>query len=293
MRAASHSTVGNEAIRRLVADAVRGRLARFLRNLKRAVKRPGDEPIHDLRVSMRRLAAALLTAKELRVGRPADDVLAQLDGLMRPLGKVRDAQVQMGLLQAVGQRDLKTISAYADLIEQREARFRAKSQKAMRRLEAARIKRGCKQVKTVLGGKRGAEPGELEAAANAGRRVLLRCYRAVQAYRRRALTQRDLAALHKMRLALKRLRYTSEVLQAAVPGMGVGRLKLFGKYQTYMGDIHDLDVLAQNIQKFYGPTVPPPVRRVLDRLARKRGRIFERLRKSFGKMEKDAFWETR
>ena len=146
---------------------------------------------------------------------------------------------------------------------------------------------------TVLGGKRCTEPGELEAAANAGRRVLLRCYRAVQAYRRRALTQRDLAALHKMRLALKRLRYTSEVLQAAVPGMGVGRLKLFGKYQTYMGDIHDLDVLAQNIQKFYGPTVPPPVRRVLDRLARRRGRIFERLRKSFGKMEKDAFWEIR
>jgi CHAD domain-containing protein len=284
--------MGNEAIRRLVGDAVKARLARFLRNLKRALKHPGDDPIHDLRVAVRRLAASLLTARELRVDGAADDVLAQLDTLMRPLGKLRDAQVQMALIQTLGKLDRKTISAYADLIEQREGRFRAKSQKAMKRLDAARVKKGCRLVRAALDGQPAGTAALRQAASQAGQRILQRCYRAMRVYRQMALVQRNLMALHKMRLALKRLRYTAEVLQAAIPELGAGRMRLFGQYQTYMGDIHDLDVLARNIEKFYGLRRTSPVRRVLDRLRRNRGQIFERLRKSFGKMEKDGFWRS-
>ena len=307
MRATSHADRGLDAVRRLVADAIKERSARFLKNLKRALKHPVGDPIHDLRVSMRRLAAALLATGEIRESRIAADVLSQLDALMRPLGKVRDAQVQLGLLGALGKRGAKTVSAFTDLLEQREARFRAKSQKAMKRLDAARIRKGCKQVQAELDGETSASHSALrsrpkgsvesrcgdeaarQAAARTAYRILLRCYRAVRSHRLRALNRRDLEALHKMRLALKRMRYTAEVLQSALPELTGGRLKLFGRYQTYMGDIHDLDVLAGNIREFYGATAAPAVHRVVERLTRRRERIFKQFRKSFGALEKSHF----
>ena len=289
MRATPHPDRGLDAVRRLVADAIKERSARFLKNLKRALKHPVGDPIHDLRVSVRRLAAALLATGEIRKSRIAADVLSQLDALMRPLGKVRDAQVQLGLLGALGNRDAKAVSAFTDLLEQRESRFRAKSQKAMKRLDGARIRNGCRQVRAELDGERCGDEAARRAAARTAYRILLRCYRAVRSYRLRALHRRDLDALHKMRLALKRMRYTTEVLQAALPGLTRSRLKLFGRHQTYMGDIHDLDVLAGNIREFYGATAAPAVHRVADRLTRRREQIFGKFRKSFGALEKSHF----
>lgn len=293
MRATSHSDRGLGAVRRLLADAVKERTARFLKDLKRARQHPVDDPIHDLRVSVRRLAAALLTTNEIRPSKSTVEVLSQLDTLMRPLGKLRDAQVQLGLLGALGKRDAKAVSAFANLLEEREARFREKSQKAMKRPDATRIKKGCKQVRAELDGERRGNEVARQAAARAAWRILLRCYRSVRAHRLRALNRRDLKALHKMRLALKRMRYTAEVLQPALPGLSVGRLKLFGRYQTYMGDIHDLDVLAEDIRKFYGATCSAQARHVVERLTRRREGIFGQFRKSFGRMEKAVLEQQR
>jgi len=293
MRAAPHSTQGLAAIRHLLATAVKERSVRFLRNLKRAIKRPASDPIHDLRVSVRRLAAALLVTKDVCKSKSADAVLSQLDTLMRPLGKLRDAQVQIELLNVLSKREKKVVSAFLALLEERESRFRTKSRKAMNRLNVARIKTGCKRVRAEMGDRRDNMAAVREAATKAAYRILLRCYNLVQAYRRQAISRRDLKALHKMRLALKRLRYTAEVLRPALPGLGDGQFKLFGRFQTYMGDIHDLDLLANDVKEFYRPKVSNAVLQVARRLARQCERTFAQFKRSFVRMEKDEFWRIR
>jgi CHAD domain-containing protein len=115
----------------------------------------------------------------------------------------------------------------------------------------------------------------------------------MRAYRRRAIEGRDEKAFHKMRLALKRLRYTAEIFQPALPRLGEGLMGLLGKFQTYMGDIHDLDVLAENIREVYAEEAPGDVRRVLRRLSQQREGILDQFKRSFVRMEKDNFWMRR
>ncbi len=297
MCAASHPARrlgGPDTVRSVLADAVKARASRFLKNLRQAAKHPDDDPVHDLRVSVRRLAAALLATAETARSRPAEDVLALLKTLMRPLGKLRDAQVQLGLLNALPNTDGKALRAYLGFLEAREARFRAKSRKAMKKLARAEIRKGCKDVRAGL-----RDPSTVKRSAAASASGLFaRCYAAVcahwvRAHRVTALDEADLKALHKMRLAVKRLRYTVEVLQPLLPQMGKRRLKMLGRLQTRLGDIHDLDVIAHNISAFYAPDISPPVRRVLDRFARNRKANFEAFRRAFLKFEKDPYWPGR
>ncbi len=57
----------------------------------------------------------------------------------------------------------------------------------------------------------------------------------------------DPASIHRLRIAFKKCRYSTEVLQPLLPGVDTKRLKAMQAYQTMMGNIQDAVVLAAGI----------------------------------------------
>lgn len=281
---------GIHIIRRLLATSIQELSACFLRRLKDAIQHPKGESVHDFRVAMRRLSATLLTAKEITATQSANAALAELDNIMRPLGKLRDAQVLLGLLEKLPKRHRNILSAFIRFLEAREARFRDKSRKMMRKLNVKRIRKLCKAARAELSPKSSPIMSKEQAGSALAHRILLRRYRSVVAYRLRAITHCNPEALHRMRLALKRMRYTAEVLHPLLPQMGQSRLNLLSQFQTYLGDIHDLDVLTEKISKFYDERADASVHQAVDRLVARRERIFTQFKRAFSKFEKDKFW---
>jgi CHAD domain-containing protein len=211
---------------------------------------------------------------------------------MRPLGKLRDAQVERERLTALGKEDRKALAAFRALLDKREAKFRARARKAMRKLDVADVQRRCRRVRAELEAPLVGEhisPARGEVARTA-HGLLLRLYPLVRTHRVLAIRRRDIKAFHKMRLALKRLRYTAESLRPALPGLNKGRMKRFGRLQTYMGDVHDFDVLIGSIKEHCGPESSSAVWRAVHRLARQRERLFGQFVRGFRRMEKDRFW---
>jgi CHAD domain-containing protein len=83
---------------------------------------------------------------------------------------------------------------------------------------------------------------------------------------RSQLGRRDPAAVHKMRVAFKKFRYVSEIVQ---PGVKRNVRKVMNAYQTTMGDLHDVEVLRENVRTFAAqqpqPAILMPVQQELTR----------------------------
>ena len=58
----------------------------------------------------------------------------------------------------------------------------------------------------------------------------------------------NINAFHRLRISLKRLRYTSEILLPLFPWISEARLNNMHALQQVMGDIHDLDLLIRKMK---------------------------------------------
>jgi CHAD domain-containing protein len=60
----------------------------------------------------------------------------------------------------------------------------------------------------------------------------------------------DPAAIHKMRVAFKRFRYISELLQPFLPWLTKEQIRRMRKLQSAAGDIQDLEILLTRLAQF-------------------------------------------
>src|SRR6185312_4875994 len=85
----------------------------------------------------------------------------------------------------------------------------------------------------------------------------------------------DPTALHELRIACKRLRYTTEIFAEALPPAVAGLAEPAARWQKRLGEIHDLDVARVVIARTR--SLSPAVKaRVLEAIARARGERIER-----------------
>ena len=103
-----------------------------------------------------------------------------------------------------------------------------------------------------------------------------RIFAEVIAARRRV--RRDApATLHRLRVAFKRFRYVSELLEPLVPGLTPRQLDRMKKYQAAAGDIQDLQVLLARLAQSVtdGDLDSRASRRLRNELLRRRRRAIE------------------
>jgi CHAD domain-containing protein len=198
-----------------------------------------EEPLHQMRVASRRLRVALpLLARRPR-GRRVRQALMILRAMTRAGGGSRDLDVSLALLEKrLG--ELETVGPELVTLRRRlrAARSRSRGKMAndlfdipiarLRRRLFGVVRRGGDDVFTIM--------SRLRDATEAGRTELLATLDTLG-------DRFEPVDLHRLRIRIRRFRYTAEVLDA-LRSQPCGAPALFKQVQERLGQIHDVHVLA-------------------------------------------------
>ena len=216
-------------------------LAHLQQNHAGALGSEDPEYIHQMRVALRRLRAALRLFRPALPERFAADLLPPLRRLAQTLGRARDLDVLMRdiLAPVLAERpDDAPLRVLAEVIGQGLQQARSEARRALRRPGYGRLLR---QVGARL---REPGPGPAKADAVRLRRFARRRLRKLQC-RVLALAagarQDDPLSLHRLRIGIKRLRYGLEFFASLLPRRRVEKqLRLLVGLQDALGRLNDL-----------------------------------------------------
>jgi CHAD domain-containing protein len=214
------------------------------------VREGSVEAIHEARVASRRMRAIL----PLLAGRLTPSDLEHFGEVLRRVGRCRDLDVQLELLQSLEPALPRT---GADVQELRAA-WRAKRERRVRRLvksfERLRVEHELHHLAHLIRDRapllfsirRHASAASAWDAMLAGQMRELAGRLAADIDRAGGLMFPN--RLHSARVTIKKLRYATEI--ATVTGMAHldGAVRAMRKTQQLLGRIHDLDVLASTLR---------------------------------------------
>ena len=222
---------------------------RVLEECQRASVALAPDPVHDLRVALRRCRS--MAGGLIAVDPDASWKAMKKAGkrLFSSLGALRDVQVMIEWVQKLGSPDDPETRALLDLLAEREQSHKLLAAEAVHGFDfrqwrkwsrelprrAARVKRGSVVFKHLA----------LE--------------RWTEAYdlHRHALRNRSQTSFHQLRIGIKRFRYIVENFLPQQHELWSSDLK---ELQDLLGDVHDLDVLwatASQVNAFAGPESRP------------------------------------
>lgn len=240
--------------------------------------RKGEDPesVHQMRVTTRRLRAALRVFRGYVL--PKKRVRNGLPWIARRLGRVRDHDVIIALLEerhlgSVRGEEGRRLEALIAQLKERRFRHHQKLRRSMRRgrYRALRVALEATAARPRFGGDEDAQATRLlvEAIERLGEDVATEPAMAAPAP--------DARELHKLRMAFKRLRYVLD-FHAETCGMAYEvERRLTREMQECLGALHDHDVLLSWIERgkraFKGEW---PV--LHQRLAQDRARLMRRFR---------------
>jgi len=207
--------------------------------------------VHDSRIATRRIREVLpLLTRHHQQPNPEDDLYNRFRRLGRSLGRVRDADVRLALLSSLETRMPHAAPQLVVLRQQREQerlRLLRKLIKRLERLEAPRLIQQLTEHKTTWSGKmpwriklRPMWKQELYSTVN------LRAKAAADAMAH-ATGVYFPARLHAARIAIKKLRYTMEIVDSVGAADRRGAIQELKKAQDVLGDIHDRQELMDHL----------------------------------------------
>ena len=204
-------------------------------------RNPTEKRVHRLRVSLRRLLAHLDALGAEAAPIAARQTRRKLRSLLQATAAARDAQVQCRLFARCLRRDGSR--ERQNCARRLKARAGHHAANLAHHLQAHPTRLKSFRFSDILNPSRtGHEPRLHESVRRSCRRSLARLR-----LRLRAARGGDSAGLHQARLAVKEIRYVTEILPA--PGAtwpGLGSLQAL---QSALGELHDLDLLLQRLEK--------------------------------------------
>jgi CHAD domain-containing protein len=215
--------------------------ARLGETVPRLLASSDDEAVHDFRVALRR------TRTLLEVGRPlfgrfyADEVRRALRDVQRASGALRDEEVLLELLvplAVVGSEPPSYFSNARDWIEGRRRRERRLRSALRRKVREGDLDRGRRLLGALVAFR--IKPSRDRRVAKFARRAVEDARRQVDQLRRAPLHESE--ALHNLRIAYKRLRYTVEAFATVLPGELASLAQPAARFQSRLGRLHDADV---------------------------------------------------
>jgi CHAD domain-containing protein len=196
------------------------------------------DPVHDLRVALRRCILIADIMKDLDPESHWKPMRKAGRRLFRRLGALRDAQVLTGWVERLGIPGEASTVALLEGLKARSERDRATARDATREFDR---KQWRSWMKELTGRFR-----HMASDQSACEALALETWEAVRDLHRRAQRNRSRIAYHRLRVELKKFRYTVENF---LPSMYPGWAPDLKFLQDLLGETHDLDVLSQLIVK--------------------------------------------
>jgi CHAD domain-containing protein len=200
-----------------------------------------QDAVHDLRVALRRTRTVLEVSRELFGRFQSDEVRCALREVQRATGALRDEEVLFETIESVKMVD-PGVSAWLKSRRARERRFR---RALARRIEAGELDRGRRLLDALLAFR--VDPSRDKRLAKFARRAVGDARRRVE--RHRSPRTDDPLALHRLRIAYKRLRYVVETFAEVLPSDVTALAQGAARLQNRLGRVHDVDMAVGSVQR--------------------------------------------
>ena len=211
---------------------------RVIVELENVRSSPGADAVHDLRVAIRRCrsVAAVMEEVDPDPAWPAMRKIARK--LFRELGALRDAQVMNEWVKKLASESDVVRTHLQATFESKEPHLRANALRVAAKFDQKSWKR---LERTVIHRSRLVPMGSLAAEC-----LALERFENARELHAKALRTEKPKPWHALRIGLKRFRYTVESLLPEHYANWSDDLK---RVQDMLGEIHDLDVLAEAVKK--------------------------------------------
>jgi len=203
-----------------VEEELEKRLEKFLERLEDARKEASEDNIHDLRISIQRLRASCYLAGRMNGSKIK---VKELKGIMEASGELRDCHIALAIIREMGGSQglenllaLKLQKSAEDLLE---ALAGVDTDRIVKRLKGVRIR----------------ETSNFETMG-----IIADLFLKFESFED-SYADGDPTVLHRMRMSLKRLRYTLEMLKGSFSFIDEDLLGNMQELQQLLGEIHDID----------------------------------------------------
>jgi CHAD domain-containing protein len=220
-------------------ELLSARLGDVRRQQARLRDQPARAAVHDTRVSTRRLRAALKVFGNKELRRYDREVKQFQDAL----GAVRDLQLQ---LQWLNGHD-RPQAALRPIANEQKQLLRTRSRELRQRLGKWRNQTAPALLKAVTAYRAVGRLGSGKMRRHLRKR-LARVMPQLAAFG----DSTDPATIHRLRIALKKLRYDVELLAPAFPAYAGLALSVLAPLQGELGSVHDKDVRMELLWRFLG-----------------------------------------
>jgi len=203
--------------RELVKEALEKRVENFIRCFESAREELSEENIHDLRVSIQRLRASCYLAAGMKP--------KGLKRIMKASGEVRDCHIALSIIDEFGG------------VQGLEELLTLKLQDSMESLREVLAKTDVESIAEKVRGLRIRESSNFDIM-----RIIADLFLEFKSFEG-SYADGDPAVLHRLRIALKKLRYTLEILKYSF--IDEELLSNMHELQQLLGEIHDIDLFLE------------------------------------------------
>jgi CHAD domain-containing protein len=215
------------------------RVLEELNNLRQAARNSGgnEDAVHDLRVSIRRCRSIASVLEEVDPNQAWPEMRRAAKKLFHGLGALRDAQVLKNWVQKLAPTDDPIAANLLSNFAERAPGLQDDALRAIRKFDEKNWK---DLERTLRRRSRVVPPGSRAAEC-----LALESFARAKEMHSRALRSDKSKPWHTLRKAVKQFRYTVENLLPEQHAAWRADLK---RVQDLLGDIHDLDALAECVE---------------------------------------------
>jgi exopolyphosphatase/guanosine-5'-triphosphate,3'-diphosphate pyrophosphatase len=221
---------------------LRAWMERVLEECDRAAAGFEADPVHDLRVALRRCRSLADGMIALDPDHSWKDMKKAGRKVFRALGELRDMQVMQEWIEKLGEPDDPVVIKLLDHVHARETECKQLAWKDLDQFDRKRWRQWSRSLPSRASRVR---PGSIVYL-----HLALEKWTVAYDLHKRAMRTRSQIALHELRIGIKRFRYTVENFLPEQHARWGDDLK---ELQDFLGEVHDFDVLwstALEIQAF-------------------------------------------
>ncbi len=226
-----------------LAAALDGRWNEYRVQFKICRREFSEEAVHDLRVATRRLSAVLDILRAIQPHPRLQKMRRFLKDQLDNLDDLRDVQVMLVETSETQER-LPQIKPFQEYLQKQEKRLLSAARKQVQASKPSEWSRRIEKMRGALE-KESNQPGFsaqlLETMDNAYLKVIQLLSKVDRA---------QPATIHRLRIAFKKFRYMTEVIQPILANYPESYFKRMHDHQSAMGDIHDIDILLYTLADF-------------------------------------------
>ena len=226
-----------------LAEALGKRWDEYRAQFKTCRSEFSEDAVHDLRVAARRLSAVLDILRAIdphpRLQKMRRFLKSQLDNL----DDLRDAQVML-VETSETQESLPQLKPFQEYLQKQEKRLLRTTRKQVQASKPAEWTRRIDKMYAALE-KGSNEPGFSDRLLEAMDNAYLKVTHLLS-----KLDRTQPATVHRLRIAFKKFRYMTEVIQPILANYPENYFKSMHDHQSAMGDIHDIDVLLYTLADY-------------------------------------------